>query len=125
MNPKALSDELKRRNVYKVAIAYAAVAWLLFEAASVCLHLNDGPSWPITALAVFVVLGFVLTVYISWAFEATPQGLKRTRKISREQIQALPYWSTRKFNIFIATTTLLAAGLFVFDLLRTLAALRL
>jgi hypothetical protein len=120
MNPKAFSDELRRRNVYKVAIAYLAVAWLLFEAVSVCLHFNEGPSWPITTLAVVLFLGFVLTVYISWAFEATPQGLKRTRKISPEQIQALPYWSTRKYYIFIATTALLAAALFVFDLFRSL-----
>jgi branched-subunit amino acid ABC-type transport system permease component len=121
MNPKVFSDELRRRNVYKVAIACAAVAWLLFEAVSVCLHLNDGPTWPITTLALFLLLGFALTVYISWAFEATPQGLKRTRKISREQIQALPYWSIRKFNIFIVTTALLAAALLVFDVLRSKA----
>jgi hypothetical protein len=118
MSPKAFSDELRRRNVYKVAMAYAAVAWLLFEAASVCLHLNGSPAWPLVTLASFLILGFLLTVYISWAFEATPQGLKRTRKISREQIQALPYWSTRKYNLFIVPTALLAAALLVFDLLR-------
>jgi adenylate cyclase len=119
MNPKTFSDELKRRNVYRVATAYAVIAWLLFEAASVWLHILEAPTSVIKALLVFLVLGFALTVYISWAFEATPGGMKRTAKVSPEEIQALPKWSTRKFTAFIVATALLAAGLLVFDLLRS------
>jgi hypothetical protein len=123
MNPKTFSDELKRRNVYKVATAYAVIAWLLFEAASVWLHILEAPSWVIKAVALFLALGFAMTVYISWSFEATPQGMKRTAKVSPEEIQVLPTWSTRKFTVFIVTTALFAAGLLVFDLLRSKATL--
>jgi adenylate cyclase len=118
MNPKTFSGELKRRNVYKVAVAYAVIAWLLFEAASILLSILEAPSWVINAFVVFLALGFALTLYISWAFETTPEGMKRTEKVSPEEIQVLPSWSTRKFTIFIVTTALLAASLLVLDLLR-------
>jgi glucan phosphoethanolaminetransferase (alkaline phosphatase superfamily) len=118
MNPKTFSGELKRRNVYKVAVAYAVIAWLLFEAASILLSILEAPSWVIKAFVVFLVLAFALTSYISWAFEATPEGMKRTENISPDEIQVLPSWSTRKFTIFIVTTALLAASLLVLDLLR-------
>ena len=119
MNPKTFTDELKRRNVYRVAAAYAVIAWLLFEAASVWLHSLEAPTSAIKALAVFLAFGFAMTVYISWAFEATPRGMKRTAKVSPEEIRGLPSWSTRKFTVFIVATALLAAGLLAFDLLRS------
>lgn len=117
MDAKTFFRELKRRNVYKVAAAYAVIAWLLFEAASVWLHINEAPTSVIKVLAVFLVLGFALTVYISWAFEATPQGMKRTENVPPEAV--LPSWSPRKFAVFIITTALLAAGLLAFDLYRS------
>jgi len=117
MNPKTFSDELKRRNVYKVAVAYAVIAWLLLEALSVSVHLLEAPSGVIKAFVVLVALGFAMTVYISWAFESTPQGLKRTERISAEEIKVLPSWSPRKFTAFITATALLAASLLAFDLL--------
>ena len=119
MKIASFSAELRRRNVYKVAAAYAVIAWLLFEAASVWLHTLEAPTGVIKVLAVFLVLGFALAVYISWSFEATPGGMKRTGRVSPEEIQALPTWSPRKFMAFILVTALLAAGLLVFDLLRT------
>ncbi len=119
MNSKTFFAELKRRNVYKVAVAYAVVAWLLIQVASILLPILEAPSWVIKAFAVFLIVGFAMILYISWAFEATPQGLKRTEDVSREEIQVLPSWSPRKFTIFIVTTALLAASLLVFDLLRT------
>jgi hypothetical protein len=70
--------ELKRRNVYKVAIAYAVVAWLLIQAASILLPTFEVPTSVMKAFVVLLALGFVVSVMISWAFEATPEGLKRT-----------------------------------------------
>jgi hypothetical protein len=119
VNSKPFFGELKRRNVYKVAAAYAVIAWLLFEASSVWLHILEAPTSAIEALGAFLAFGFVLTLYISWAFEATPEGLKRTGKVSPQEIKALPSWSTRKFMAFIVITALLAASLLVFDLLRS------
>jgi hypothetical protein len=119
MNPKAFFGELRRRNVLKVAVAYAAIAWLLIEATSLWLSAVAAPPGVIKGVIVLLALGFATIIYISWAFEATPGGLKRTAKVSPEEINALPSWSPRKFAAFIVTTALLAAGLHVFHLLRS------
>ena len=104
--------ELKRRNVYKVAIAYAVIAWLLIQIAFIPAF--EAPSWTIKTLMVLLALGFVVLVFISWAFEATPEGMKRTSDLSPNEV--LPTWSRKKFATFIITTALLAAALLVFDL---------
>jgi len=104
--------ELKRRNVHKGAIVYAVIAWLLIQVAFIPVF--EVPSWAIKTLIVLLVLGFVAVVSISWAFEATPEGMKRTEELSPNEV--LPTWSRKKFAIFIITTALLAAGLLVFDL---------
>ncbi len=106
--------ELKRRNVHKGAIVYAVIAWLLIQVAFIPVF--EVPSWAIKTLIVLLVLGFVAVVSISWAFEATPEGMKRTKELSPNEV--LPTWSRKKFAIFIITTALLAAGLLVFDLLQ-------
>src|SRR5437660_11818317 len=117
MGAKTFFRELKRRNVYKVAVAYAVIAWLLFEAASVWLHIVEAPTSVIKVLAVLLALGFGLALFISWAFEATPQGMKRTENVPPDAV--LPSWSPRNFAVFIITIALLAAGLQVFDLARS------
>ncbi len=116
MNLLNLFGELKRRNVYKVAITYAVVAWLLIQAASILLPTFEAPTWVMKAFVVFLGFGFALAVMISWAFEATPEGLKRTKDVSPEM--SLPSWSARKFGAFIISLALIAAGLFAFQFLR-------
>jgi len=106
--------ELKRRNVHKVTIVYAVIAWLLIQIAFIPAF--EVPSWAIKTLILLLVLGFVAVVFISWAFEATPEGMKRTEELSPNEV--LPTWSRKKFAIFIITTALLAAGLLAFDLLQ-------
>ena len=106
--------EVKRRNVHKGAIVYAVIAWLLIQVAFIPVF--EVPSWAIKTLIVLLVLGFVAVVFISWAYEATPEGMKRTAELSPNEV--LPTWSRKKFAIFIITTALLAAGLLVFDLLQ-------
>jgi adenylate cyclase len=117
MDAKTFFRELKRRNVYKVAAAYAVVAWLLIEAASILLSTFEGRTQVMTALVVVLALGFGLALFISWAFEATPEGMKRTENVPLDAV--LPSWSPRKFAVFIITIALLAAGLLAFDLLRS------
>jgi ketosteroid isomerase-like protein len=92
-------SELRRRNVFRVALTYAVVAWLLIEIASVLLPLVDAPESIITAFVVLLALGFLVALFISWAFEMTPEGLKRTQDLSPEDV--IPYWSRRKFAKFI------------------------
>ena len=104
--------ELRRRNVHKVALTYAVLAWLLIQLA--LIPALDVPGWAIETLIVLLIIGFITIVFISWFFEATPEGMKRTGDIS--PAESLPTWSRRKFTIFIGTTALLAACLLVFDL---------
>ena len=100
MNAKpSLFSELRRRNVFRVALTYAVVAWLLIEIASVILPLVDAPESIITAFVVLLALGFAVALFISWAFEMTPEGLKRTQDLSPDEV--IPYWSRRKFAKFI------------------------
>jgi len=108
--------ELRRRNVYKVAVAYAVISWLLIQAASILLPTFEAPSWVMKAFVVFLAIGFVIAVFISWAFEMTPEGMKRTADISPDQV--IPYWSKRKFATLIIGVAVIAAGLLAFQLLR-------
>ena len=112
MNAKIFFAELRRRNVHKVTLAYAVIAWLLIQVA--LIPVVEAPSWTIKALVVLLLAGFAVVVFISWAFEATPEGMKRTADLSPNEV--LPTWSRKKFAIFIITTALLAAALLVFDL---------
>jgi hypothetical protein len=77
--------ELKRRKVYKVAAAYAVVSWLLIQAASIFLPTFDAPPCMMKAIVVFLALGFILSAILSWIFDITPQGIKRTADISPDE----------------------------------------
>jgi hypothetical protein len=78
MNPKNFFAELKRRNVYKVAITYAVVAWLLMQIATQVIPFLEIPNWAIRLVIMLIVIGFPIALVIAWAFELTPEGLKRT-----------------------------------------------
>src|SRR5438874_2284916 len=70
--------ELKRRNVYKVAAAYAVVAWLLMQIASQIFPFFEIPNWVVRLVVLLLIIGFPIALIIAWAFEATPEGIKRT-----------------------------------------------
>src|SRR5262250_1535732 len=74
--------ELKRRNVYKVAVAYAVVAWLLIQAASILFPTFDAPGWAMKVLVALLVLGFPVALVLSWAFEITPEGIKLESEVA-------------------------------------------
>jgi TolB-like protein len=78
MNLKNFFGELKRRNVYKVAIAYGVVAWLLLQAGSILFPTFEAPPWTMKVFVALTALGFPIALIIAWAFELTPEGLKRT-----------------------------------------------
>jgi hypothetical protein len=77
--------ELKRRKVYKVAAAYAVVSWLLIQAAAIFLPTFDAPPCMMRAVVVFLALGFIVSAILSWIFDITPQGIKRTADISPDE----------------------------------------
>jgi TolB-like protein len=73
--------ELKRRNVYKVAVAYAIVGWLVIQISSTVLPTFHAPEWVVQTLVLLVALGFPIALVLAWAFEVTPEGIKRTEDV--------------------------------------------
>jgi len=78
MSERNFFAELKRRNVYKVAVAYGVVAWLLMQIASQIFPFFDIPNWVVRLVVLLLIIGFPVALIIAWAFEVTPEGVKRT-----------------------------------------------
>src|SRR6266446_6943772 len=70
--------ELKRRNVYKVAVAYAVVGWLLVQVTTQVFPIFEIPNWALRLIVLAIIIGFPIALVIAWAFELTPEGIKRT-----------------------------------------------
>src|SRR5437867_9203779 len=109
MNLVNLFTELKRRNVYKVAVAYAVVGWLVVQISSTVLPTFHAPEWVVQTLVVLVALGFPIALIIAWAFELTPEGIKRTEP--GEELQSKPSRS-RTWIYVVAIAGILSIGLF-------------
>jgi serine/threonine-protein kinase len=116
MNPTNFFEELKRRNVYKVAVAYAVIAWLFIQVASILLPTFEAPGWVMKVFVTVLAAGFIVALSIAWAFEMTPQGMKRTGEISPNE--RLPYWSRRKFAAVMTFLALAATGLLVYQIMQ-------
>ena len=114
---KPLLAELKRRNVYKVAVAYGVVGWLVVQISSTVLPTFHAPEWVLQTLVLLVVLGFPIALVLAWAFELTPEGVKRTEAVTPNE--KLPRSSGRKFVAVIATIAVIAATLLAFQLVRS------
>src|SRR6202171_5509734 len=89
-------SELKRRNVYKVAVAYAVVGWLLAQVATQIFPFLEIPNWVVRLVIVLIAIGFPIALVIAWAFEATPEGIKRT-----EIADAMPATTGKKKHAWI------------------------
>jgi TolB-like protein/Flp pilus assembly protein TadD len=81
MNSSNFFAELKRRNVYKVAVAYAIVGWLLVQVATQVFPFFEIPNWAVRLIVLAIVIGFPIALVLAWAFELTPEGLKRTEDV--------------------------------------------
>lgn len=90
MSDRNFFAELKRRNVYKVTVAYAVVAWLVIQVCSTVLPTFHAPEWAVQTLVVLVALGFPIALVIAWAFEATPEGIKRTEDVDHSEASRAP-----------------------------------
>src|SRR5260370_41938521 len=117
MNPRKFFAELKRRHVYRVAIAYGVVAWLLIQVATQVFPFFEIPNWVVRLVVIVVVLGFPIALIIAWAIEMTPQGMKRAEEIAPNEY--IPHWSARKFAVLIVTIAMLATGVLMFQLVRS------
>ncbi len=110
VNPKTFFGELKRRNVYKVAVAYLVAGWALAQGLAQVLPVFSIPNWVIQLLVVLIVMGLPVALGLAWAFELTPEGLKRT-----ETADAMPEATRRKKYVWIYVVViggLLSIGLF-------------
>ena len=109
MNPGNFFAELKRRNVYKVAVAYAIVGWLMVQIATQVFPFLEIPNWVVRLVIVLVAVGFPIALVIAWAFELTPEGIKRTEDVD------LPAGSGSKNRTWIYVALIgaaLSVGLF-------------
>jgi len=105
--------ELKRRNVVKVAVAYAIVGWLLVQVADIFFPALQLPEWTVTLVASLVVLGFPLALILSWAYELTPDGMERTKSVPLSE--TVTRVTGRKFDFVIIGLLVLAVGFMFVD----------
>ena len=113
MNPKKFFAELQRRNVYKVAIAYAVVAWLLMQIASQIFPFFEIPNWAVRLVVLLLVIGFPVALILAWAFELTPEGIKRTEDVDLSE--SVRRKTGRKLDFFIIAVLVLVIGILLFQ----------
>src|SRR5438132_4375329 len=116
MNSGNFFAELKRRNVYKVAVAYAIVAWLLIQVATQVFPFFEIPNWAVRLVVLLLILGFPIALLRAWAFEITPEGIKRAEDVSPEQ--SITKHTGRKLIWTTVVLAVIAAGLLAFQFLR-------
>jgi TolB-like protein/Tfp pilus assembly protein PilF len=108
--------ELKRRNVYKVAVAYGIAAWLLIQIATQVFPFFEIPTWCVRLVVVLVLLGFPIAVILAWAYELTPEGIKRADEVSPEKSAA--HHASRKLDFLIIGVLLCAIAFLLFQRFR-------
>jgi len=108
MNAHNFFAELKRRHVYRVAIAYGVVTWLFIQVATQVFPFFEIPNWIVRLVVLVTILGFPIALIIAWAFEMTPEGLKLDDDVAPNE--HTPRWSRRKFAALVMSVAILAAG---------------
>jgi len=108
-----LFNELKRRNVVRVGLAYVLVAWLLAQVAELALDSFDAPNWVIKAVLLLLALGLPVALFFAWAFELTPDGLKKEKDVDRSQ--SITQHTGRKLNTLIIGVLVIAVGMLLAD----------
>jgi len=117
MGSRNFFAELKRRNVYKVAVAYAVVAWLVIQAASIFLPAFNAPQWTMQIVILILIVGFPIALVFSWAFEITPEGVIRESEVQADK--SITHHTGRKIVALTIVLAVMAAGLLVFQLIRS------
>src|ERR1700736_6755918 len=110
-------SELKRRNVYKVAIAYVVASWALAQGLAQVLPVFDIPNWVIRLVVLLLIIGFPVALVLSWAFEITPEGVKRESEVDPKK--SITRKTGRKLIAFTVVAAMIAAGLLVFQFVRS------
>jgi TolB-like protein len=108
-----LLQELKRRNVFRVAIAYVMLAWIIAQVAELALDSFGAPAWVMKTLLLLLALGLLFAIFFSWAFELTPDGLKKEKDVDRSQ--SITPRTGRKLNTAIIGLLVIALAFVVMD----------
>ena len=106
-------EELKRRNVFRVAFGYAITAWLLLQLVDLVLENVNAPDWVMQVFMLALLIGFPLAVFFAWAFEMTPEGVKRESEVDRSK--SIAPQTGRKMNRNIIIAMALALAYFAWD----------
>src|ERR1700719_1181105 len=117
MSERNFFAELKRRNVYKVAVAYAVVSWLLIQIATQVFPFFEVPNWTVRLVVVLLAVGFPVALILAWAFELTAEGIKRTQDVKPNE--SIPFRAGRKFVGITVSLAVIATGLLTYQLVRT------
>ncbi|MEN8124986.1 MAG: hypothetical protein ABFR32_07620 [Bacteroidota bacterium] len=105
--------ELKRRNVFKAAIAYLVVTWILLQLLAILLPIIETPDWVLKTLTLLMALGFPIWIIFSWVYEITPEGMKKTSKIPKHQ--SITAKTNKRLNILIFITLIAAIAISFFN----------
>ena len=108
-----LFDELKRRNVVRVGLAYVLVAWVLAQVAELALDSFEAPGWVIKAFLLLLAIGLPIALFFAWAFELTPDGLKKEKDVDRSA--SITHNTGRKLNTLIIGVLVIAVGMLLAD----------
>jgi adenylate cyclase len=104
-------SELKRRNVYKVAVAYAVAAWLVVQIAAILFATFDAPPWAMKVFIAAIAVGFPVALILAWAFELTPEGIKRVEDVTSDEPRRRP--TTRRFVAVVVAGAIVAGALYL------------
>ena len=117
MSERNFFAELKRRNVYKVAVAYVVASWALAQGLSQLLPIFNIPIWVVRLVVLLLIIGFPVALVLSWAFEITPEGIKRAEEVHPNK--SITKKTGRKLLAFTVLVAMIAVALFIFQLLRS------
>jgi TolB-like protein len=109
----SLFDELKRRNVIRVAIAYVAIAWVILQVSDIVLESFGTPEWVMKTLLFVLAIGFPVAALFAWAYEMTPEGIKREKDVDRSQ--SITRETGHKLNRMIIGALVIAVGFLLID----------
>jgi TolB-like protein/Tfp pilus assembly protein PilF len=116
MDWRRFLGELKRRNVYRVAVTYAVVSWVLIQIATQVFPFFDIPTWAVRVVVLLLLLGFPVALILAWAFELTPEGIKRTEDVPIHK--SIRQYTGRKLLAFAAVAAAVAVALFLVQFAR-------
>src|SRR5437660_8048348 len=113
MNFQNFFGELRRRNVYRVAVAYAVVGWLIIQIATQIFPVLEIPNWCVRLVVILLLLGFPIAMILAWAYELTPEGIKRTEEVAPEK--SVAHHTSRRLDFMIIGVLLCLIAFLVFQ----------